>query len=266
MPDFVYDVPTSTLAAYFSLLGIAAVIFGILVIKPVLRLAMGTGPEFNHTVNFATSGFSLFYGLLLGLLTVAAYQNSDRIKEGIIGEATTLGVLYADMNSYPEPMRSDVKSMMRDYVLFTIYKDWPAHKKGGLLNGGYNRADAIRRELARFEPQTPREEIIHTEVISSFQQFSEARQRRLTGVVTEIPEVLWYAVIVGAALNILLLIILKMRPVQHFVLGTITTFFLAVILVVIVSLDQPLRGEAGLKPDPLHLLWERSMIWDEPLT
>ena len=266
MPDFVYNIPAATLGLYFALIGVAVIFFGLLVVKPVLRLLMGTGPEFNHTVNFATSGFSLFYGLLLGLLTVAAYQNSERVKEGILSEATTLGVLYADMSSYPEPMRSDLKSMMRDYVLFTIYKDWPAHKNGELLNGGFNRADAMRRELARFEPQSVREEILHAEVISSFQRFSEARQRRLTGVVTEIPNVLWYAVLVGAAINILLIIILKMRVVQHFVLGTITAFFLGVILFVIISLDQPLRGEAGLEPEPLHLLWERAMVWDEPLT
>ena len=265
MPDFVYDIPTTTLVMYFSLFGVAAIFFGILVVKPVLRLIMGTGPDFNQTVYFATTGVSLFYGLLLGLLTVAAYQNSERVKEGILSEATTLGVLYADMGSYPEPMRSNLKAMMRDYTLFTIYKDWPSHKKGKLLNGGYNRADALRRELARFEPHTPREEIIHAEVISSFQQFSEARQRRLAGVVTEIPDVLWYAVLVGAAINILLLIMLKMRLMQHFVLGIITAFFLAVILFVIVSLDQPMRGEAGLEPEPLHLLWERAMIWDEPL-
>jgi hypothetical protein len=265
MPDFVYNISATTLGIYFAVVGIAIILFGLLIVKPILRLLMGTGPEFNHTVNFATSGVSLFYALLLGLLTVAAYQNSERIKEGILGEATTLGVLYADMNSYPEPMRSDLKSMMRDYVLFTIYKEWPSHKEGKLLNGGYNRADAMRRELARFEPQSPREEIIHAEVISAFQQFSEARQRRLTGVVTEIPNVLWYAVLIGATINMLLIVILKMRVVQHIVLGTITASFLGVILFVIVSLDQPLRGESGLEPEPLRLLWERAMVWDEPL-
>ncbi|HMQ94108.1 MAG TPA: hypothetical protein PKA33_17015 [Amaricoccus sp.] len=76
---------------------------------------------------------------------------------------------------------------------------------------------------------------------------------------------LWYAVLVGAVVNVLLLVLLKMRPLQQFVLGTITTFFLGVILFVIVTLDRPLQGESGLQPEPLRLLWERSMVWDEPL-
>ena len=51
---------------------------------------------------------------------------------------------------------------------------------------------------------------------------------------------------------------------RQFVLGTITAFFLGVILFVIVALDDPLRGESGLDPGPLQVLWERQMIWDEP--
>jgi len=39
-----------------------------------------------------------------------------------------------------------------------------------------------------------------------------------------------------------------------------------VILFVIVILDRPLRGEAGLPPAPMELLWERTMVWDEPLS
>ena len=37
------------------------------------------------------------------------------------------------------------------------------------------------------------------------------------------------------------------------------------ILFVIIALDDPLRGESGLDPDPLVVLWERTMVWDEPL-
>jgi len=266
MPDFIYDIPTRSLAIYFSLFAVAAMVIGMLVVKPLLRLLIGTGPDFNQTIGQATAGFSLFYGLLLGLLTVAAYQNNERVKEAIMAEATALGALYADMNSYPEPLRTDMKEMMRDYVLFTINDDWPAHRKGEVKNGGYNRTDAMRQKLASFDPDTRGQEILHAQVLGGFQEFARARQQRLSGTITEIPAVLWYAVLVGAVVNVVLLVILRMRPLQQFLLGTITTFFLGVILFVIVTLDRPLRGESGLDPEPMRLLWERSMVWDEPLS
>ena len=85
-------------------------------------------------------------------------------------------------------------------------------------------------------------------------------------MLTAIPNVLWYAVLIGAAINLLLIALLRIRLLPHFVLGSITAFFLGVILFVIVTLDRPLRGEAGLPPEPLVLLWERFMIWDEPVS
>lgn len=264
MPEFVYDIPTNALAIWFVIVSLFAVLVGLFVIKPVLRILLGTGPNFNASINYVTSGFSLFYGLLLGLLTVAAYQNSERVKESILNEATSLGSLYAQLNVYPEPFRSDVKWQLRDYTLFTIHKEWPAHRNGEILDGGYGRAEAIRRNLATFEPQTLGERIVHTEVISSFHDFADSRQRRLAGVVTAIPPVLWQAVLVGAGISILLMTILRIRILQHIVLGSITALFLGVILFVITTLDRPLRGEAALPPEPFETLWTRAMIWDEP--
>ncbi len=264
MPDFVYDIPLRDLATWFSIAAVASIVFGMLVIKPIMRLLIGAGPDLNEAINYGTAGFNLFYGLLLGLLTVSAYQNNERISEAVLQEATVLAAIYSDVNAYPEPTRSDSKAMIRDYVLFTLYKDWPAHAKGAYLDGGANRVNAMRQKLSAFEPQTAGQEILHAQMLSAFQEFTRARQLRLNGVYTEIPNVLWYAVLVGAAINIILIVLLRMRPMRQFVLGTITAFFLGVILFVIVALDDPLRGEAAIQPDPLRRLWDRVMIWDEP--
>ncbi len=71
--------------------------------------------------------------------------------------------------------------------------------------------------------------------------------------------------LVGAGISILFMTILRIRLMQHLVLGSITAFFLGVILFVITTLDRPLRGEAALPPEPFEILWTRAMIWDEPV-
>jgi hypothetical protein len=106
---------------------------------------------------------------------------------------------------------------------------------------------------------------VHTEVFGLFHDFSVARQERLSGVLTRIPNVLWYAVGAGAAVNIVLLVMLRIRPMPHLVLGGLASFFLGVMLFVVISLDDPLRGESGLEPEALRLLWEARMKFDEPL-
>ena len=135
---------------------------------------------------------------------------------------------------------------------------WPLH---GRRNQPFRRAP---QETVLVRTVHGREEIVHAETIASLKEFNSNRQQRLNGVITKIPAVLWYAVLVGAGINILLLLMLKMKPLPHFVLGAINAFFLGVVLFVIVALDDPLRGDSGLPPEPFERLWEREMRWDEP--
>ncbi len=266
MPEFIHAIPVIELAVYFSIASVGVVLVGLVLVKPLLRLVIGRGdPAINDTISHGTGSYALFYALLVGLLTVAAYQNKERVEQNILREAAAVGGLYSDMGVYPEPLRSDMRELLRDYVLFTIHKDWPAHGVGEVMNGGVNRVDAMRQVLASFEPASASQQIVHAEVIRSFGEFSNARQQRLSGVATRIPDILWYAVAVGALVNLLILLMLRMKPLAHFLLGSISAFFLGVILFVIVVLDDPLRGESGLRPQAFELLWERQMRWDEPL-
>ncbi len=254
------------LAISFALVSLAFTFVGVLILKPILRLFIGRGdPQINETIGYATATFSLFYALLAGLLTVAAYQNRDRVEQNILNEAGAVSAIYAGMNSYPEPIRSDVKEMLRDYVLFTIHKDWPAHRQGNILNGGSNRMDAIRQKLATYEPATVAQQIIHGQTIAGFSHLTEARQERLNGVTTRIPAVLWSAMLIGAALNLVIIIMLRIKIIPHLILGALSAFFLFVVLLVIVVLDYPMRGANGLGPVGFEQIWDRQMVWDEPL-
>jgi uncharacterized membrane protein YdcZ (DUF606 family) len=266
MPEFIHNIPVAQLAVYFTIASFGVVLVGLILVKPILRLLVGRGdPTINETISHGTGSYALFYALLVGLLTVAAYQNRERVEQHILAEAGAVGGLYSDMNAYPEPLRSDMKELLRDYVLFTIHKDWPAHRVGEVMNGGVNRVDAMRQLLASFEPGSASQQIVHAEVIRGFAEFSSVRQQRLAGVATRIPDILWYAVAVGALLNLVVLLMLRMKPLTHLLLGSVSAFFLGVILLVIVVLDDPLRGETGLRPVAFELLWERQMRWDEPL-
>lgn len=258
-----YDLPRETLALYFSLGAVLVVFVGLVILKPVLRLFIRGDAATNETISLTTGAFSLFYGLLLGLLTVAAYENRDRVQTAILNEASAISAIYATVGSYPEPYRSDLREFLRDYVQFTIHRDWPEQSNGRILQGGTNRVNGFGQWLARFEPQTNAQVILHQTAVSAFETLKESRQLRLNGVTTRIPTVLWYAVVVGAAVNILILLMVRARPMSHFVLGTISAFFLGVIIFVILTLDAPLRGPEGLTAAPYETLWQQQMIWDE---
>jgi hypothetical protein len=88
MFDYLYDISTVRLAIYCVGFFIVLMWLGIIFIKPFLRILIGRQPGINDLVFDTTSGFSLYYGLLLGLLTVAVYQNLEEVRQNISDEAS----------------------------------------------------------------------------------------------------------------------------------------------------------------------------------
>jgi hypothetical protein len=263
MPTFIYEIPTTQLAIYSSLFFVGLTWFGIIFIKPFLRLMIGRERRINELVGHTTAGFSLFYGLLLGLLAVAAYQNYDEVRKSAFAEATSLANLYRDATRYPEPVRSEVQELLRDYTLYVIHKDWPAHRKGIIYRGGTNRLNMIQYAILKFRPKAVSDELLHAQTLTDFKDFASARQSRLAGVQTAIPGVLWYAVAIGALINIVLIWLLDMRFFTHMLLGGIVAFFLGVMIFLIASMDNPMRGELSVSTGVYQFVYDGVMQWEE---
>jgi hypothetical protein len=81
-------------------------------------------------VGFALSSFSVLYGLLVGLLAVAAYQNFSSVADIVDKEASSLGALYRDLEGYPEPTKGRLQDELRDYTRNVIDKSWPLQRLG----------------------------------------------------------------------------------------------------------------------------------------
>lgn len=58
----------------------------------------------------------MFYGVLLGLLVVGAYENVDRISDVVTDEASTIASLYWNFDGFPEPARTNLQASLKDYA------------------------------------------------------------------------------------------------------------------------------------------------------
>jgi hypothetical protein len=260
---FVAQLPPDWAPLYFSLFFVAIAWLGIIFIRPFLRFWFRRQDGTNDLVAYASSGFSLFYGLLLGLLSVAAYQSTTNVSDYADREALTISTIYRETDAYPEPLRGDVQSLLRDYTLYVINKDWPAHRAGTIPLGGDHRLEVLRAKFLSFTPETKTQELFHSEVLRSFNNLVSFRQQRLAGVSASIPGVLWYVVAIGAALNIVFLWMLDIRFVPLLILSGIVSFFLGVMIFLIYSLDHPLQGAVNVGPDSYQKTYDLVMKWDE---
>lgn len=256
---WIYDIPTSTLAGLFAAAFVGFSWFGAIFIRPLLRLFIGTQPGRNDLVGYILSCFCVFYGLLLGLVAVAAYQSYAEVEATVGREAASLGALYRDLAAYPEPTRTALEYSLRDYCQYVIKEAWPQQRRGIIPRGGTTRMNVFQAELMGFQPTTRAQEIWYGETIRQFNHYIELRRERLRSVETGLPAILWYVVIIGGLLTIVIVWLFDMRLLTHLVLGGLLAFFLGTMICLIAALDNPYRGEFSVSPHAFEIIYDSLM-------
>ena len=268
MPDWISGwldrLPAGQLALVFCAFFVGITWLGILVVHPLMRRLLHRNEPSNELIIHIAGTFGLVYAVLLGLLTIATFQNTKDVQDDISREASDLSTIYHITEGYPEPLRRELKIELRDYTHYVIDKDWPAHRIGLVPEGGEHRLQVFRSTLMSYEPATKTHELLHSELLRYLDAMMVSREQRLAAVTASIPRVLWYVVFIGAFLMIAFLWMLHMELVPQILLGGITAFFLGIMIFLIYALDRPLQGAVSVPPDSFRSVYDLVMKWDEP--
>ena len=256
---WIYDLPAWKVELGFVTLFVGFTWLGLIFVRPFLRLWLRKQAGVNDVVGYFLSLFSVIYGLLLGLLAVASYQNLSDVEQSVVSESSSLAALYRDVSSYPEPDRQELQSLLREYTRYVIEEAWPLQQKGIIPTGGTDRVDVFQASLMKFEPQTASQEIIHAEAFRQFNNFIELRRMRLCQVETGIPAILWYTVGIGALINALLIWMFDVKLPALILLGGLVMFFTATMVCLVALMDNPFRGEVSVTPRAFQLVYDGLM-------
>jgi hypothetical protein len=243
---WIYDYPSLFVGALFAFVFIATTCLVIFFFRHFFRPWLHRERQTNDMVGFAFSGFSVLYGILVGLLAVAAYQNFSAVDDIVTNESSSLEALYRDLRAYPQPLRGRLQEELRDYTRYVIDQSWPEQKKGILSNEESHRVSEFIAGLMAFQPSDKSEEITHAETLRQLNNFIQLRRVRLANVTREIPAVLWWVVILGALINVLLIAMLDMELHVHLILGSTLSAFLGLVIFLIAAMDNPFRGDLSI--------------------
>jgi hypothetical protein len=258
------DLPHWVGALLFSAVFVGFTWLGIVLIRPWVRRHAADKPDWNSLISAVYSAYVVFYGITLALIAISAYQSFVGADEIVGQEAAALGTLYRDVSSYPDPIRGELQSMLRDYSQYVIEEAWPAQQRGVIPEEGTTRITAFQERLMSFEPQTRAEEILHADTIEQFSVFVDYRRQRLLSVSTALPDAMWFVVGVGALLNSVLTWLFNVeRLTIHLILAGILSLFVALLVFLIVAMDHPFRGELSVGSEAFQLV-QRSLMEADP--
>jgi Protein of unknown function (DUF4239) len=255
--DWIFEIPTASLAVLFAVIFVGATWVGIIFVKPFLRLFLRRQVGLNDLVGYVLAGHCAFFGLLLSLLAVAAYQNLNDVDRVVNREAGFLRSIYRAVTDYPEPLRSETLPLIREYTRYVVEDAWPQQRRGIAAPGGTERMNAVQAKLFAFEPKTRAQEIIHMQTMTQFFEMAEVRRARIQAIDAGVPAIMWYVVVIGLAITLGLVWMLDMRMLPHMLLGGLLMLFLSTVICLIVVMDKPLRGEFGIGPNAYTAVLDR---------
>ncbi len=250
--NWLHEWPTVLGAGFVVACFLVPTLIGSAFLQPVIVRLLRGEKEPNTPVALLLNAFTLYYGVLLALLSIAVFNNYDKAQDTIGREATSIVALYRDLSGYPEPVRISLINLLRRYVDEETGPGWREQQQNQASTPGMRLVDELSRQLLDFRPDRQNgEDILHRETLRIFGEFVERRRLRIQAGGTSIPAIIWYVVLTGAVLNVLVLWLFDLSRTTHFVLGGVLTVFIGLVIYMMAMLDQPFRGVHGLAPDDL---------------
>lgn len=251
---WVYDLPGWLLCLLMVALGVGGAVLGLLATRAPARRRFGPPPGHNDIVSYYMQAIGVFYGLTLGLIAVATWQNYTEVDKLVAQEAAALRVLHANVSWYPRSVRGELNQGLLDYTDFVIEEEWPAQHQGVRLGTGQEHLLAFRRPLMEFDPANEGEKALHQDTLQSFDRYLELRGLRLSHVGIGVPALVWLVLIVGAVVSIVITYCFSMRRLWGLVVLTVVMAgFLSLLIFLIAMMDYPFRGEFAVGPDAFEL-------------
>lgn len=260
MLDLLFSFPLYVSGPVIILVLIATSLVGLTATRRLVLPGLSVSVEDSEFVGTMVQGVLVFYGLVLALILVSVWENYSHVGQVVSEEATAIGVLYRDSSTYPEPTRSELRSILRDYIRYVIEKAWPQAREGKPARGGVVFMDRFQAKMRDFEPKTEGEKIRHAEALRAYNLLLHARRLRLESVTGKLPGVMWVMVLVGGAIAMAATFFFSVRDLRlHSTLVALLASFMGLVIFMILALDRPYHGDLGIGTESYELIYDQLM-------
>jgi heme/copper-type cytochrome/quinol oxidase subunit 2 len=149
---WIYDIPNWTLALLTITTFVVLSLAGLFVTRRWTQQDYENAAERNDLVNFFFAAVGVLYGLALGLIAVATWDDFKEVDSQVSQEAAAITALYHDLEQFPPPRNEVLQNLLRDYTRTVIDQEWPAHPRGQIIDDGAAFLDQLEDTMMAFNP------------------------------------------------------------------------------------------------------------------
>ncbi|MEJ3652896.1 hypothetical protein WEH80_07925 [Actinomycetes bacterium KLBMP 9759] len=202
-------------------------------------------------MSFAGGIVSALFTVVLAFYIVFAWQQGADIESNASAEADAVVDAYWQADAAPEPSRSALQGLLREYAITVADREWQLLRQGEKEDTVADLIRAIRTEFIAL-PTDGASGVSREYGLRDVRDIDEAHRSRvdLAAGDNTFNTVLLVATLIGAALVIAFPIVVGMsgRPVNLVVVGVLA-FTVGATIYIALQLRTPLDGAFGVEPD-----------------
>ena len=210
----------------------------------------------NHTVGgFLYNAVCVIYAVLIAFVVFVIWNNMEETNSKIEREANNLLNLYYDASVYPDSIKLEIQSTIRNYVKRVTKEEWQAMAVGNQDSEAVKQFIKLNRVFLTVNPQL----IPNTEVLSqslkNMQEIREFRRHRILSSRNSMPGILWIVLILSSIILVAFTFFFSTKNMWHqYVMTAFLVFVSVLVLYLIFVLDHPFVGQDAIKPDAFQPL------------
>lgn len=246
--DWIYNNPTWLWGTV--LVGLAAGVggLGLLVVHRLVHIEVRRAH--NELAGFLVAVISVTYAVLLAFIAVATWESFSHAQDIVDSEADYVGSIYRDTQGLPPAVGQSIRDDLQEYVTAVVNQEWPVQREGKTPDQGWAPLRKLHSSIVTIEPTTMGQEVIQGELLKVLNELYSARASRLSAVQGHIPDVVWWIILFGGVITVGFTYLFGFHDFRMHVVMTMTVAAsLALVVVLIVALDWPFRGEVSISPD-----------------
>jgi hypothetical protein len=240
-----YDIPAGLFLLVAILASVGLAVAGQLLLHR--RFASGDFVGHNEVGGIMIAVSGTIYAVLLGFLTVVAWQHHEEARELVVAESDADIDAWHTAVGLPAPIRHRVRADMMTYADVMIAHEWPLMQHGDFdPDAAVIGMDAIQAN-GSYAPRNLGEANAQAATSQQLTIMHDARQRRIASNDSGVIWFEWVVLLVGGAGITGFCWLFGMRNRRtHLLMTSIVVGLIASLLVLLFELQYPFRGDLGI--------------------
>lgn len=202
------------------------------------------------------------FALVFALVTIAVWQNYDRVDAGVGDEANCIHNIYRYLESYPPEMRDSSRVLLQSYLKEVIQVEWPSMKDGRQDPMAHQLITQLNTKIAAYRPANLGDAALHQEVLAQVSRYRALRHDRLKAGVAYLDTCMCISLVGGSLILLVFCSAWRMPSLrQHIFMASALGGSLGMIFFLMLAYNHPFAGPGAIGPDAFQALLDNH--WDK---